>query len=142
MLDFPNTPTTGQIFGSWVFDGVKWTNQGNVLPGVSLVFTFTGKPGASATILVPITIGLTLPVNLAGSYALATVAATAATVFTLYKNGNQIGTVNFAASATSGTFSFLASTQFVAGDYLDMIAPATPDGTLANIGINRLGSRS
>lgn len=142
MLDFPNTPTTGQIFGSWVFDGVKWTNQGNVLPGVSLTFTFTGKPGASANVLVPISIGLILPVNLTGSYALATVAAAASTVFTLYKNGASIGTVNFAASATSGTFSFLTSTSFVPGDYLDMIAPATPDGTLANIGITLLAQRS
>lgn len=142
MLNFPNSPTTGQGFNNWIFDGVKWSNQGTVLPRISLVFSFSGKPGASATIVVPVSIGLTLSANLPGSYADATVAAAASAAFTITKAGTSIGSVTFAAGATTGTFSFASSVLCVPGDYLTIVAPSTQDSALANVGITLLASRT
>ena len=62
-------------------------------------------------------------------------AATGSTVYALARNGTGIGTVTFAASGTTGTVSITATTNFVSGDVLTVTGPATPDATLANVGI-------
>lgn len=66
-------------------------------------------------------------------YAKAGTAATASTVLLLKKNGTQFGTVTFAASGTTGTFSISGDTSFAAGDLWTMEAPATADATLADV---------
>jgi hypothetical protein len=60
-------------------------------------------------------------------------AATAETDFDLQKNDVSIGTVRFAISGTVATFVAISEETFVAGDRLELIAPVTPDGTLAEI---------
>jgi hypothetical protein len=63
----------------------------------------------------------------------ASVAATATTVFTIKENGTiTVGTFTFAASATLATVSITAGSISV-GDIITIEAPATPDGTLADI---------
>jgi hypothetical protein len=84
---------------------------------------------------------ITLPISLTGSYASATVAATAATVLTLAKNGSSIGTVNFALGATAGTFTFSSAVTTAAGDVLTVTNQATADATLANISITLAATR-
>jgi hypothetical protein len=76
-----------------------------------------------------------LVANFSGSQAVAITAATASTVFTVKKNGVAItsGTITFAAAGTVGTFGAIATTSFVAGDVITIVAPVTPDATLANI---------
>ena len=76
---------------------------------------------------------VTFPAGLGGSYGAAGTAATAATVFTIAKNGAAIGTMQFAAGATSATFTMASAVTFTAGDVLTIAAPATPDATLANL---------
>jgi hypothetical protein len=45
MLDFPNSPTVGQVFGQWVWDGGKWgPTAGSAAPINSP--SFTGDPKA------------------------------------------------------------------------------------------------
>jgi Iap family predicted aminopeptidase len=61
-------------------------------------------------------------------------------VFTLKRNGTSIGTITFAASGTTGTFSFASSVTWAAGDLFEMDGPATADTTLANINIDLAGN--
>ena len=81
-------------------------------------------------------VGVTLPINLTGSYATANNAATASTTVTINKNGSSIGTIVWSPSGTSGAFTFLSAVAFVAGDILQLVAPTPSDATLANIGIS------
>ncbi len=69
------------------------------------------------------------------------VAATASTTFTLKKNGASIGTANFAAAATTATFTVAADANFVSGDILTVTAPGSQDTTLADLSFS-LGRRS
>lgn len=59
------------------------------------------------------------------------VAATGSTVFTVAKNGTQIGTVTFTAGNVTGTINVTESV-FAVGDLLSVTAPATADATLAD----------
>ena len=61
--------------------------------------------------------------------------ATAQTDITIGRNGSSIGTVRFAAAATTGSFVGVAETDFVPGDRLSLVFPASADATLADIGI-------
>jgi hypothetical protein len=100
-----------------------------------------GSPTASQIVYERIfAITVTLPASLTGSLGKAGTAATASTTFTIKKNGTAIGTIVFGASATVPTFSFTAAVTFLAGDVLSIVAPATPDATLANIALVLLGS--
>jgi hypothetical protein len=102
---------------------------------------YRGAPGASAAVLLFVASRpITLPKNLAGSQAVSTVAATAAAVFGITKNGSAIGSVTFALGASVGTFTFAAAVSLAAGDVLQITSPASPDGTLANVAITISGS--
>ena len=76
---------------------------------------------------------VTLPVGLSGSRGTASTAATATTTFNIQKNGANVGTMVFAPSAAAATFTMNSATLFNAGDVLTVVAPATPDATLANL---------
>lgn len=83
----------------------------------------------------------TLPVSLTGSRANARVGPAGATTVLLKKNGTQIGTINFATSATTGTFTFAGAVTFAAGDVLELSAPASADTTIKDIAITISASR-
>jgi hypothetical protein len=70
------------------------------------------------------------------------VAATGAVSLDIRKNGANIGTIDFAAAGTVATFTFATSTNFNAGDDIEVVNAATADGTLADLAITlalRLG---
>lgn len=90
-----------------------------------------GKPLASE-ILAGAVSPYALTLSAANSAARAGIAATAQTIFVVKRGGTQIGTVTFAASATTGTIS-ISSSAVAAGDHLTINAPAVPDATLADI---------
>lgn len=105
-------------------------------------FTLLGVPANSQIMLLaPTTVAVTIPSGCAGSYMGATVSATAITDITINKlAGGPTGasttlcTAAFAASpATTATFSGTGG-SLAAGDYLEILGPATADATLANIG--------
>jgi hypothetical protein len=103
-----------------------------------------GVPGASALVFRgPIARAFTFPADFAGSYFSASANATASTVFDVQKNGVSIGTVTIAAGGTVATFATSGGTaqSFAAGDLLTIIAPATPDSTLADVGFALAGAR-
>lgn len=105
---------------------------------------YPGIPTASAKVLrVPIARAVTFPGNFSGSYFAASANATATTVFDVQKNGSSIGSISIAAGGTVATFTTTSGTAktFAAGDVLAIIAPATPDATLADPGFVLAGTR-
>jgi hypothetical protein len=102
---------------------------------------YPGVPAASALLTrVPLGRAVNFPSGLSGSYAKASVAATASTTFTMYKNGFSVATIVFGAGSAVGTFSS-SGVSYAAGDVLSVQAPATADATLANVGIVLVGVR-
>ncbi len=103
---------------------------------------YAGKPTASAVILrYPLPRAIRFPANMVGSKGTAGTAATAAVSFLIRKNGAQFATMDFAIGASSATFIAATATDFAAGDVLTLVAPATPDDTLADIGFALAGVR-
>jgi len=78
--------------------------------------------------------------DFAGSNMWAEVAADAETIFSITKNGSEIGTVTFAASGTVATFEMDYSETFEVGDILRVVSPVQ-DTTLAGIGWTFKGFR-
>jgi hypothetical protein len=68
-------------------------------------------------------------------------AATAQTDFDIQKNGGSVGTMRFAAAGTTASFIMASQTTFSAGDVLKVVAPGTPDATLAQITFTLAGTR-
>jgi hypothetical protein len=102
----------------------------------------TGVPTASLVMMrYPFPRQVVFPAGLTGSRGVAEVAATAQTDFDIKKNGSSVGTMRFAASATTATFIMASQTTFVAGDILRVVAPGTPDATLSGVGFGLAGTR-
>lgn len=106
-----------------------------------MMFFVAGKPSASEIVLRTAFVeGVDFSVNLSGSVGTSETAATAATVFTLKKNGTSFGTVTFTGS--TGAFVAASATSFTSGDVLSVHAPTSPDSTLADISITLKGFKS
>lgn len=103
---------------------------------------YPGVPSASALVTrVPVARAVTFAAALAGSVGKARIAATAQTDFDVQKNGTSVGTIRFAAAATSATFISASGFTCAAGDIVSIAAPATADATLADVGIVLAGVR-
>lgn len=110
------------------------------------VYTNPGlQPAGQQVWTIPVTVPFTLAINCAGSSAVAGVTAANAAAYTFaYIRGTSsttIGTINFAAGITVGTFSTSAYTASL-GDILTLTSPLVQDGSLANVGIVILGTRT
>lgn len=105
---------------------------------------YPGVPTSSAIVAqVVFARAITMPGNLAGSVAYGKTSATASTVFDVKKNNSSTGSITFAAAANVATFSTTsgAALSFAIGDRLEVVAPASPDATLANISFSLTGNR-
>lgn len=78
-----------------------------------------------------------LPSSFTGSQCKAAIAATAATTFSIKKNGSSIGSVTV--TGTTGVFSG-AGASFVIGDLLTVVGPASPDSTLNAVAFTLLAT--
>ena len=117
------TPTSYSLTGDGAIQGPAYVSG-----------SWPGSPAASQIVERYIfATAVTFPAGFAGSYAASGIAATAATTFTIAKNGSAIGTMQFAASGSSASFAMASATTFAPGDLLTIAAPATPDATLANL---------
>ena len=104
--------------------------------------SYSGVPTASFVLIrYPFPRSVIFPSGLTNSRGVAGIAATSQSDFDLRKNGASVGTMRFAAGATTATFIMASQTTFAAGDVLTVIAPGTPDATLANIGFSLAGTR-
>jgi hypothetical protein len=102
----------------------------------------TGAPDADAVCLrYAFPREVTFAAGLSPSQGVAGVAATGDTDFDIQQNGVSVGTMTFAAAATTATFDMDSETVFEAGDVLTVIAPSSPDATLADISFVLSGAR-
>jgi hypothetical protein len=96
--------------------------------------SFNGRPSANLVLQSYVFAApVTIPAGLSGSRATAATAATVTTTFNIQKNSMNVGTMVLAASTATATFTMNSATLFHAGDVLTVVAPATPDATLANL---------
>jgi hypothetical protein len=131
---------------------------GQALQGLSALtatsFTLTGAgaapkavPGSYSGATTPLLVvqryifsgTVTFPAGLAGSYGIAQTAATNPTSYSIQRNGTPVATMNFAAAATNATFTMASGTVFAAGDLLTLVAPASPDPSLAGLAWTLVG---
>jgi hypothetical protein len=100
-----------------------------------------GKPTASLVLQRYVfATAVTFPAGLVGSQGTTGTAATAMATFEVEKNGVNIGTMVFAAAASTAAFAMTAAITFNAGDVLTLVAPAVPDATLANLAWTFMGT--
>lgn len=109
-------------------------------------FFYPGKPGlgisdddvmAGHLLQRPVS----LPIDCAGSGAKLITAPTSDLSFVMLKNGVSIGTLDFAASALSGTFTLDTATSFAVGDIFALQRPETIDATARNLVVTFVATR-
>jgi hypothetical protein len=138
----------GSIVGEAPLDGNVYGRKNGswVILYVPIPFIYPGQPPAGQVINVPMTIGMSVPANLAGALIYASTPAAANAVFTLNKisggTTTAIGTITV--TPTSHTSCALAGSggTLVVGDTLQMSAPATQDTTLADVSLTILVTRT
>jgi hypothetical protein len=113
---------------------------------VDFVSYFPGPPSANAVLMQVITAHpTTFPSGLSGSYGYCGTAPTGAVSCPIKRTSGgtttTIGNVNFAAGATSATFTFSSAVTTNAGDLIQVVAPSTADASFANISLALVGTR-
>jgi hypothetical protein len=114
---------------------------------VPLSFPIAGRPVQSFAINVPMPWAISVAAGLAGTVVYATTRATANAIFTLNRvtpggTVTPLGTVTVTpASFTSATLAGTGGALAI-GDTMQLVAPATQDATLADLGITFLGMRT
>lgn len=131
--------TTDGVLYVWYDDGTsaQWVPASP--PGAAgpryylLAGALSGQPTASALLGSWIAdLAFTLPAGLAGSSASAHVAAAGTTAYNVMVNGTVQGTINWAAGATVGTFTWASAVSIAVGDRVDVYAQATVDTALSD----------
>lgn len=98
--------------------------------------------GGQTILRLPLARATTFPAGLTGSLVVAGVAATAAKVLSIQKNGVEFATASVAIGGTVATLAAASATSFNGTtDILSIIGPAVADATLADLGINLLAAR-
>lgn len=128
----PNLPKVIGLFGTGVV--------------LEELFFFVSGPTADAFKLFRNTLPLgetwKFPAGGTLSNAIASVAATADTIFTFKKNGSSFATLKYAAASAVGVWTQAADATFIGGtDVLEVDCPATHDATLADPGITFVAQR-
>jgi hypothetical protein len=134
-LTFGTAPANGAVI-------VAWDIGGGGAPYDIGVY-FPGQPEAGAILLQLVASrAFTLLAGLTDSQGYAGAAPTAQADLDVRKNGTSIGTITFAAAASTATFAFAAEVAFAAGDRFTVLAPGSQDASLADISITFKGTRS
>ena len=151
VLKFDLGANTTQIYK---YEGSAWVPLGGSNIIYNVAGTFIGQPDAGLTVLVhpiPTTQTVIFPAGLTGSKGVLTKgAATASSVFSLRQilsaadplsAGTEFGTMTFGVGGKVATFAAASDTTFNSGDILKVVAPATKDVTLQDLGFTIVGER-
>ena len=84
---------------------------------------------------------MTFDTDLAGSWAVSTVAAAASAEFSVQKNDVEFATFTYALGTTQATFSGTLTT-FAPGDVLSVTAPSPVDASLSDVSVTIAGVRN
>lgn len=66
--------------------------------------------------------------------------AAAAAIFSIRRNGVEVGTIAFAVGANNGVVDYTTNLTLVTGDVMTIVAPASVDATIADVAISFLGN--
>ena len=144
-LKFPSANIVGggaQSLASVPAYSYMVTGSGKASVTTTVSGSYSGPTTASLVVQRYVFAGtVSFPVGLTGSQGTAGVAATATTTYDIRKNSSSVGTMVFIAGATAATFTMGSATTFTASDILTVVAPASPDATLANLAWTFVGSQ-
>src|ERR1035437_6596987 len=104
---------------------------------IRMALYIEGQPLSGETVMQYMVVDdMTLPVGLAGTVVYSETPTALPCSYTINKNGLPIGSINFSGpSPETITLSLSAAVTFVPGDFITVVAPATPDAAQANISI-------
>ena len=103
---------------------------------------FIGAPSAGQVLYRVVMVrAITFPAGLTGSWAYCANVPQGSVTLPIKLNGSQVGTINFAASTSPGTFTFGTTQVSAAGQLFEIDAPSVQDATFANISWSIVGSR-
>ena len=106
-----------------------------------IVLFYPDKPSASELMLLHVLAqSIDFTDGLPGGQALAGTAATAETVFSIQREGVEVGTCTFAAAGTTGTYAAASEFTIGPGETFSIVGPSTPDATLADITFTVVGT--
>lgn len=122
---------------------VDTTGTGNIIRQTGIPYdvaiNYDGVPAASSTFRFVAARDFDSTSSFTGTVCSAGTAATAQTDFLVKKNGSTVATLRFAAAGTTCSIVSPSTTAFAATDVLTVVAPGSPDATLANIAITLKG---
>lgn len=108
----------------------------------SMAMVVPGKPTDGGTVFFfKVTQAFTLPVDCAGSTALALTGSSGTVHFDIKKNGTDLGDITFT-SSTNGTFTLAGGASFAVNDVFAIVAPSPQDSTLSDVALTFLCTRS
>jgi len=144
------SPTNHQAL---VYNGTDWVNKTLTyaeLPtevlDFPLSFIIQGKPNAAQTYNLIMGMAITIPIGLTGTFSYAGVVSAGSSLFVINKisGGTTTAIAGILLSASSHTANTLFCTTavtFAAGDVFQLVAPASQDATLSDIGITILSTK-
>ena len=126
-----------------IWNGVAWIDL--IFSGVpyDVYGTFIGQP-ADNQILWRIVFARTVSFSatLPGSIAVCLNAPASDISLPIYKNNTQIGSINFASSSVSGTFTFPIDIVFSSGDIMEINGPSPLDNSFISPSWSFIGVRA